>query len=59
MLRNNMSYPFNYRNTKDLPLNVYDYIMTVSGAEDVDDIDIKDINDFLNNQEEWYNDNDV
>jgi hypothetical protein len=33
--------------------------MTVSGAEDVDDIDIKDINDFLNNQEEWYYDNDV
>ena len=54
-----MSSPFNYRNIKDLPLNVYDYIMTFSFDEDVDDIDIKDINDFLNNQEEWYNDNDV
>tara|TARA_R100000995_G_C3454056_1_gene109645 strand:+ start:411 stop:575 length:165 start_codon:yes stop_codon:yes gene_type:complete len=50
---------FNYRNTKDLPLNVYDYILAVSGADDVHDLDVKDINDFLNDQEEWYNEHDV
>lgn len=54
-----MSSPFNYRNIKDLPLNVYDYIMTVSGADEIGDLDIEDINTFLNDQEEWYNDNDV
>ena len=54
-----MSYPFNYRNTKDLPLTLYDYILTVSGVEDVGHLDMDDINEFLNEQEEWYYDNDV
>ena len=54
-----MSSPFNYRNIKDLQINVYDYIMTVSGADEIGDLDIEDINTFLNDQEEWYNDNDV
>ncbi len=60
MLRkNNMDKPFNYRNVGDLPLTLYDYILTVSGVEDVGHLDMDDINEFLNEQEEWYYDNDV
>tara|TARA_R100000664_G_C2670296_1_gene82629 strand:- start:383 stop:565 length:183 start_codon:yes stop_codon:yes gene_type:complete len=60
MLRNNnMDKPFNYRNVRDLPLTLYDYIITVSGVEDVGHLDMDDINEFLNEQEEWYYDNDV
>ena len=51
--------PFNYKNVKDLPLTLYDYIITVSGVEDVGHLDMDDINEFLNEQEEWYYDNDV
>ena len=46
--------PFNYKNVKDLPLTLYDYIITVSGVEDIGDLDMEDINEFLNEQEEWY-----
>ena len=54
-----MDEPFNYRNVRDLPLTLYDYIITVSGVEDVGHLDMDDINEFLNEQEEWYYDNDV
>ncbi len=51
--------PFNYKNVKDLPLTLYDYIITVSGVEDIGDLDMEDINEFLNEQEEWYNERNV
>ena len=51
--------PYNYKNVKDLPLTLYDYIITVSGVEDIGDLDMEDINEFLNEQEEWYNEYDV
>ena len=54
-----MDKPFNYRNVGDLPLTLYDYIITVSGVEDVGHLDMDDVNEFLNEQEEWYYDNDV
>ena len=64
--KNNQKKAKSESDSKSLPFSLAEYRrrnmeggMTVSGAEDVDDIDIKDINDFLNNQEEWYNDNDV
>ena len=51
--------PFNYKNVKDLPLTLYDYIITVSGVEDIGDLDMEDINEFLTEQEEWYNERNV
>ncbi len=50
---------FNYRNVGDLPLTLYDYILTVSGVEDVGYLNMDDVNEFLNEQEEWYNEYDV
>ena len=54
-----MDEPFNYRNVSDLPLTLYDYILTVSGVGNVGHLDMDDVNEFLNEQEEWYYDNDV
>jgi hypothetical protein len=51
--------PYNYKNVKDLPLTLYDYIITVSGVEDIGDLEMEDINEFLTEQEEWYNEYDV
>ena len=48
--------PYNYKNVKDLPLTLYDYIITVSGVEDIGDLEMEDINEFLSEHEEWYND---
>jgi len=54
-----MDKPFTYRNVRDLPLTLYDYIITISGVEDVGHLDMDDVNEFLNEQEEWYNEYDV
>jgi len=51
--------PFNYKNVSDLPLHIYEYVATVSGVEDVGDLSIEEINEFLTEQEEWYNEYDV
>ena len=51
--------PFNYKNIADLPLLIYEYVAEVSGVEDVGDLSIEEINEFLNSQEEWYNEYDV
>ena len=51
--------PFNYKNVKDLPLTLYDYIITVSGVEDIGDLDMEDINEFLNEQREYYDERNV
>ena len=46
--------PFKYKNIKDLPPLIYDYIVTVSGVEDIGDLDMEDINEFLTEQEVYY-----
>ena len=45
---------FNYRSISDLPLFMCEYIAEVSGVDDVGDLSIEEINEFLNEQEEWY-----
>ena len=35
-----MDEPFNYRNVRDLPLTLYDYILTISGVESVGHLDM-------------------
>lgn len=51
--------PFNYKNVSDLPLLIYEYIETVSGVEDVGDLSIEEINEFLNEQREYYDERNV
>lgn len=51
--------PFNYKNVSDLPLHIYEYVATVSGVEDVGDLSIEEINEFLNEQEEYYDERNV
>tara|TARA_R100000656_G_scaffold121426_1_gene96393 strand:- start:601 stop:768 length:168 start_codon:yes stop_codon:yes gene_type:complete len=51
--------PFNYKNIADLPLLIYEYVAEVSGVEDVGDLSIEEINEFLNEQEEYYDERNV
>ena len=50
---------YKYKNVKDLPLTLYDYIITVSGVEDIGDLDMEDINEFLTEQKEYYDERNV
>ena len=51
--------PYNYRNVADLPLLSHEYVTQVSGVDNIGDLSIEEINEFLNSQEEWYNEYDV
>ena len=51
--------PYKYKNVKDLPLTLYEYIITGSGVEDIGDLDMEDINEFLTEQKEYYDERNV
>jgi len=51
--------PYNYRNVADLPLLIHEYVTQVSGVDNIGDLSIEEINEFLNEQEEYYDERNV
>jgi hypothetical protein len=44
---------YKYKTHDEIPAYMRDYILDVSDSESVEQIDVQDINDFLNGLEEW------
>ena len=50
---------YNYKDHQDIPNYMRAYLMDVVDADYLEEVDIEDINDFLNGLEEWEDDYDV
>ena len=49
---------YNYKDHTDIPSYMRAYLMDVVDADYLEEVDIEDINDFLNGLEEWEDDYD-
>lgn len=49
---------YNYKDHQDIPNYMRAYLMDVVDADYLEEVDIEDINDFLNGLEEWEDDYD-
>ena len=44
---------YNFTDYEDIPLDLQVYLMTVADADNISDLPLDEINDFLNGLEEW------
>ena len=44
---------YKYKSHSDIPPYMKDYLLSVTGAESLEDESIEDLNNFLNGQDEW------
>ena len=49
---------YNYKDHQDIPNYMRAYLMDIVDADYLEEVDIEDINDFLNGLEEWEDDYD-
>jgi len=47
---------YNYKTHIEIPKDIKEYMVSVSGTNFITDIPVEDINVFLNDQEEYFND---
>lgn len=47
---------YNYKDHQDIPNYMRAYLMDIVDADYLEEVDIEDINDFLNGLEEWEDD---
>ena len=45
---------YRYKNHRDIPPSVVDYILSVADVSNIYSLDIEEINDFLNDQEKYH-----
>ena len=50
---------YNYKDHTDIPSYMRAYLMDVVDADYLEEVDIEDINDFLNGLEEWEEDREI
>lgn len=49
---------YNFKSYNEIPANLVSYILTVADARNISDIPLKDINDYLNQLEDWADEQD-
>lgn len=47
--------PSNFESYDEIPTNVEAYMLTVADVDDITELSLDDINDYLNQFEEWEN----
>jgi len=50
---------YNYKDHTDIPSYMRAYLMDIVDADYLEEVDIEDINDFLNGLEEWEEDREI
>ena len=45
---------YKYKSNEEIPSYMRDYLVCVADANHVEELDLDDINDFLNGLEEWH-----
>lgn len=49
---------YNFTSYEEIPANLVGYMLTVADADNIADVPLEDINDYLNKLEEWADEQD-